>query len=81
MEAADTKVGGSGVEFNVPFGLEYHIYNSNGIRHIVKITYEDHRVVQSDRRMMPMQWYVKDYSLPTLFSDEINEAIHKQLDK
>lgn len=57
MKAADTRLGGSGVEFEVPFAVEYHIYNSNGF-------YWMSKGGDSTNRIVPMRWYVKDYNLP-----------------
>lgn len=60
MEAADTRAGGTGVEFEVPFAREYHIYNSNGV-------YWMSKGGNSTNRIVAMQWFVKDYQLPSIF--------------
>ncbi|GAB2469606.1 hypothetical protein GCM10011375_40200 [Hymenobacter qilianensis] len=65
MRAADTRVGGTGLEFEVPFAVEYHIYNSNGV-------YWMSKAGNSTYRTVPMRWYVKDYKLPSIF-DQIRD--------
>lgn len=69
MEAADTTPAGGGIEFETPFALEYHIYNSTGVRSVLKFGYEDHNLISQDTdNIVPMRWYVKDYQVLTLDS-------------
>lgn len=60
-QALDTAVGGSGVEFAVPFAVEYHIYNSNGVQLMSKGG-------SASSRIVAMRWYVKDYRSPSIVS-------------
>ena len=67
MEAADTTPGGGGIEFETPFAIEYHIYNSTGVRSVFKFGYQEHNLISQDTdNIVPMRWYVKDYQVPTL---------------
>ena len=67
MEAADTTAGGGGIEFDTPFALEYHIYNSTGVRSVLKFGYQEHNLISQDTdNIVAMRWYVKDYQLPTI---------------
>jgi len=63
VEALDTQDGSSGLEFNTPIALEYHIYNSNGVRNLQKIG-SGGGLLFSESKKMPMRWYVKDYTVP-----------------
>ena len=71
MEAADTRLGGTGLEFEAPFAVEYHIYNSNGV-------YWNYTGGVSTDRIVPMRWYVKDYRPPSLL-DFISTAFGGRL--
>lgn len=69
MEAADTSSTGIGIDFDTPFALEYHIYNSTGVRSIIKFDYQNHTKISSNNRnIIPMKWYVKDYEEESRFS-------------
>jgi hypothetical protein len=62
MEAADTRASGSGLDFEEPFALEYHIYNTTGVRVVRKFKYQDHTLLPVDTtRIIAMKWFVKDY--------------------
>src|SRR4051812_12467338 len=56
VEAADTTFGSKGLEFATPFAIEYHIYNSNGVRQVHKTGHD-----QPETSFVPMRWYVRDY--------------------
>lgn len=68
MEAADTRSfsSGTGLEFEEPFALEYHIYNTTGVRVRMKFNYQDHKPMGDDTDMVAMRWFVKDYNVPFL---------------
>ena len=68
MEAADTTPAGGGIQFETPFALEYHIYNSTGVRSMMKFGYQDHNLIQDTDNLMPMRWFVKDHQVLTLDS-------------
>jgi hypothetical protein len=66
MEAADTRVSGSGggLEFEEPFALEYHIYNTTGVRVVRKFNYQNHAPLPVNTvSTVAMKWFVKDYAL------------------
>ena len=67
MEAADTQGGGE-IEFAAPAAVEYHIYNSNGVRKLLKLNLQTHQVLANQTQRMPMRWYVKDYRVFPLFA-------------
>ena len=69
MEAADTTAAGAGIQFDNPFALEYHIYNSTGARSLMKFGYHDHnQISQEIDNIMPMRWFVKDHQVLTFDS-------------
>ena len=70
-EAVDTTAGVGGLEFNVPFAVENHIYNSTGVRNVQKISGTGD-VVAEDSKTIPMRWYVRDYELPFGFKEVIS---------
>lgn len=78
VEAADTTQGASGLEFNEPFALEYHIYNSNGVRKVFKIDHQMRQVIANQSDTIPMRWYVRDYQ-PSWFpvADVINDIFDR----
>ena len=57
MVAADTDEAGGQLEFAAPFAIEYHLFNSNGVRVMSKGG-------QSTTDTVAMRWYVKDYVQP-----------------
>lgn len=62
MEAADTRSATFGIDFeNNPFALEYHIYNTSGVRYFMKLHYEDRTIITDSNRVLPMKWYVRGY--------------------
>lgn len=64
MEVADTQQTGNGTEFKQnPFAYEFHIYNSTGMRHVMKFDYKDHSLISQDKKTIPIRWYVKDYKI------------------
>jgi hypothetical protein len=64
MEAADTSYSaGDGLDFDEPFSLEYHIYNTTGVRVNAKFEYQNQTLRGKRSKILPMKWYVKDYSL------------------
>jgi hypothetical protein len=76
MEAADTSPTGIGIDFDSPFLLEYHIYNSTGVRSLIKFNYQNHTVTSSNSGIVPMKWYVKDQAgLFSLIVTRVSQAV------
>jgi len=62
MEAADTNPTQSGISFaDDPFALEYHIYNTTGVRVVVKFDYQTRNLIANNTNIVSMKWYVKDF--------------------
>ena len=60
MEIADTVQQGFGLDFvKSPFALEYHIYNTSGIRIVVKADYETHQLIAHQSDDLAMSWFKK----------------------
>ena len=64
-DAINTSAGPGEVVIDGPLTLEYHVYNSSGLRSFAKrnpVTGQ----VQTEERVMPMAWYARDYPLSLL---------------
>jgi hypothetical protein len=77
MHAADTVSAAGGLAFADPFAIEYHLFNSTGIRAMVKVG-ANGEVVDIDRDTLAMRWYVRDRQWSP--RDLIAEVVAEQLE-